>query len=79
MERGKRYAVCDKTFQLYRKQPYKIFFAFIQPLEEVPLEQAKPFNCSGTRLRHAKETKGQDYKVTTEAGQCCDGGNGPCC
>jgi arsenite methyltransferase len=79
MERGKRYAVCDKTFQLYRKEPYKSFFAFIEPLTEITLEQARPFNCSGTRLRHPKETKGQDYDVTTEANQCCDGGNGACC
>ena len=25
MERGKRYAVCDKTFQLYNKAPYRSF------------------------------------------------------
>lgn len=79
MERGKRYAVCDKTFQLYRKEPYKNFFAFIEPLKEIPLNESKPFNCSGTRLRHPKETKGQDYNATTEAGQCCDGGNGAAC
>ncbi len=79
MERGNRYAVCDKTFQLYRKEPYKSFFAFIEPLTEITLQQAKPFNCSGTRLRHPKESKGRDYNVTAEAGQCCDGGNGACC
>ena len=79
MERGKRYAVCDKTFQLYRKEPYQDFFAFVEPLEGIPPEQAKPFNCSGARLRHPKETKGQNYNVTTEGGQRCDGGNGGCC
>jgi arsenite methyltransferase len=79
LERGKRYAVCDKTFQLYRKQPYKDFFAFIEPIKEIPREDAKPFNCSGTRLRHPKETKGQNYNVTTGGVQCCDGGNGGCC
>jgi len=79
MERGRRYAVCDKTYQLYKKEPYRIFFAFIDPLTPIPLEEAKSFDCSGTRLRHAKETKGQDYKATTAASQCCDGGNGSCC
>jgi len=79
MERGKRYAVCDKTFQLYRKEPYKHFFAFIEPLKEIPIEEAKPFDCSSARLRHPKETKGQNYNATTEASQCCDGGNGGCC
>jgi len=79
MERGRRYAVCDKTSQLYRKEPYSQFFAFINPLENVPPETAKPFDCSGMRLRHPKETKGQNYNATVEGSQCFDGGNGSCC
>lgn len=78
MERGKRYAVCDKTYNLYKKAPYREFFEFVDPLVEVPLADAKPFDCSRTTLRHAKETKGQDYNLTTEAtNKCCDGGS--CC
>lgn len=77
MERGKQYAVCDKTYNLYGKHPYREFFEFVDPLTDVPLEQAKPFDCTRTALRHPKETKGQDYKATTEAGSCCDGGG--CC
>jgi SAM-dependent methyltransferase len=79
MERGRRYAVCDKTYQLYKKEPYKTHFAFVDPLAEVPLERAKPFDCSGMRARHPKETKGQNHNVTTEANRCCDGGNGAGC
>jgi ubiquinone/menaquinone biosynthesis C-methylase UbiE len=77
MERGRRYAVCDKTFNLYRKAPYAESFEFVEPLTDIPLEEAKPFDCSRTALRHPKETKGQEYSVTTEAAQCCDGGS--CC
>ena len=77
MERGKRYAVCDKTYNLYRKAPYGSFFEFIEPLEPIPLESAEPFDCARTQLRHPKETKGQEYNATTEASQCCDGGG--CC
>jgi arsenite methyltransferase len=78
MERGKRYAVCDKTYNLYKKLPYRDFFEFVDPIDDVPLEQAKPFNCSRTALRHPKETKGHDYNATTEAkDECCDGGG--CC
>ena len=78
MERGKRYAVCDKTYNLYKKAPYREFFEFVDPLNEIPLADAKPFDCSRTSLRHPKETKGQNYNVTTEANsQCCDGGS--CC
>jgi arsenite methyltransferase len=77
MERGVRYAVCDKTYNLYKKAPYSAFFEFVEPLTEIPLAQAKPFDCSRTSRRHPKETKGQDYRATTEASQCCDGGG--CC
>ena len=77
MERGGRYAVCDKTYNLYRKAPYQEFFEFIEPLTPIPSREAKPFDCSRTAKRHPKETKGQDYKATTEASTCCDGGG--CC
>jgi arsenite methyltransferase len=77
MERGKRYAVCDKTFKLYQSAPYKDHFALIEPLTDIPLAEAKPFNCKTSALRHPKETKGRDYKVTTAASECIDGGN--CC
>jgi len=78
MERGKRYAVCDKTYNLYKKAPYREFFDFVDPIVDVALEQAKPFDCSRTALRHPKEIKGRDYDVTTEIhNKCCDGGS--CC
>jgi arsenite methyltransferase len=78
MERGKRYAVCDKTYNLYKKAPYHEFFEFVDPLVEVPLAEAEPFDCSRTTVRHPKETKGHDYDVTTTPNnQCCDGGS--CC
>jgi arsenite methyltransferase len=78
MQRGKRYAVCDKTYNLYKKPPYRDFFEFVDPIADVPLAEARPFDCSRTAPRHPKETKGQDYDVTTEAqNKCCDGGS--CC
>ena len=77
MERGRRYAVCDKTYNIYRKAPYSAFFELVEPLTSIPVEDAQPFDCSRTSLRHPKETKGQDYNVTTGASQCCDGGS--CC
>ena len=71
MERGRQYAVCDKTFNLYRKTPYAEQFELIEPRGPVALEDAKPFDCSRTALRHPKETKGQDYTTTTGASDCC--------
>ncbi len=78
MERGLRYAVCDKTYNLYRKPPYAAFFEFIDPREPVADEDAKPYDCEKGRLRHPRETKGEDYDATTAASQCCDAG-ADCC
>ena len=77
MERGKCYAVCDKTYNLYKKAPYSDHFSFVDPLTEIPLKDAKPFDCTRTTIRHPKETKGQDYNATTEASNCRDAGD--CC
>ncbi len=77
MERGRRYAVCDKTYNIYKREPYREHFEFVDPREEVPLDQATAFDCSRTALRHPRETKGLDYHVTTEAKACCEPGD--CC
>lgn len=78
MERGRRYAVCDKTFQLYRQEPYRAAFQFVEPRVEIPLAEAAPFDCSRTALRHPKETKGEGYDATTEAAEPCCGPEGCC-
>ena len=78
MERGRRYAVCDKTFRIYGQAPYRDYFDLIEPNEGIPIERAEPFDCSRTTYRHPKETKGLDYDVTTEPkGACCEPGD--CC
>jgi arsenite methyltransferase len=78
MERGRRYAVCDKTYRLYAKAPYEGMFDFVEPLDEIPLEEAEPFDCSRTTLRHPRETKGLDYDATIEATEMCCGPDGCC-
>lgn len=78
-ERGKRYAVCDKTFHLYQQPPYREHFALVEPLRSIPLAEAQPFDCSGTRERHPKESKGQDYHATNAAAECRSGGDGASC
>ncbi|MEM7011872.1 MAG: methyltransferase domain-containing protein [Verrucomicrobiota bacterium] len=83
MDRGKRYAVCEKTYDIYKKAPYADMFEFIDPVEEIAPEDAKLFDCDITRERHPRETKGQNYDVTTDAADCCapssNGANGSCC
>ena len=71
MERGKRYAVCDKTYQLYSKAPYAEFFEFIDPREEIPIDEAETFDSSELRLRHPRSTKGESYDASTNASDCC--------
>ncbi len=77
IKRGQRYAVCDKTYRLYKKPPYAEQFYFIEPREEILYTEAKEFDCSRNSTRHPRETKGMDYKVSTVASDCC-GGTGCC-
>lgn len=77
LRRGQRVAVCDKTFGIYSRAPYAEHFGFVEPLEAVPMDEARAFPCGvGTLLRDPRETKGQDYTLTTD-GAACAGGN--CC
>jgi len=77
MERGRRYAVCGKTFELYGQPPYRDMFALIEPREAIEPEQALPFDCSRTVLRSPRESKGMAYRATTDAQTCC--GPDGCC
>ena len=83
MERGKRYAVCEKTYNLYKRPPYADMFEFVEPHTAVTADDG-PFDCAVTRIRDPRETKGQDYKKTIQIGSgadCCspsDSGGGCC-
>jgi arsenite methyltransferase len=73
LHRGQRMAVCDKTFHLYTdpRSPYHRDLIPIVPQEDIPLESAPEFNCARTALRHPRETKGLDYRVTQVEGSTC--------
>ncbi|GAB4243037.1 MAG: methyltransferase domain-containing protein [Candidatus Methylacidiphilales bacterium] len=78
MQRGVRYAVCDKTYSLFRKPPYAACFEFIDPLTPIPSHKATPFDGQRPARRHPRETKGQEYKASIgDTSQCC--GSGSCC
>lgn len=82
LERGIRTAVCEKTYRIYSQDPYRSHFELVPPRVLIPLEEAPPFPCAADALRrHPKETKGEDYRVTTEARTCGTGDNskGGCC
>ncbi len=80
--RGDRTAVCDKTFGILTNPdgPYAGQFAPVEPLQEIPLAEAKPFDCSRSSVRHPQETKGLDYRATvmSDGSACCDPNSGCC-
>ena len=57
--RGERMAVCDKTFQLYTdsSSPYQSDLISVLPHNEIPLESAQGFNCSGDAVRDPRATR----------------------
>ncbi len=78
LERGERMAVCDKTFQIYSKEPYQQDIIAVEPIENISLDAAKEFDCRRTAKRHPRETKGLEYNLTDLSGEMC-GEGGDCC
>ncbi|MFT5105556.1 MAG: arsenite methyltransferase, partial [Pseudoalteromonas tetraodonis] len=78
MVRGRRYAVCDRTYRTYKSGPFADAFEFIDPRVEVPMSDAEVYDCSVTALRPAAVTKGAVYDATTEASDCCEPSGGCC-
>ncbi len=77
--RGDRMAVCDKTYRLLQREPYGGMFEPIEPLKDIPLETAKPFDCRRSIRRSARESKGVEYRLTSDGESTCRGSNDSCC
>ncbi|MEE9568266.1 MAG: methyltransferase, partial [Candidatus Binatia bacterium] len=77
--RGQRMAVCDKTFHIYKSEPYRKDIELVEPYDDVPLAETSPFDCRRDAVRHPRETKGLEYNLTqtTDAPYC--GPKGNCC
>lgn len=77
LRRGVRTAVCEKTFRILSREPYRSHVEPIEPRVPVSPEEAPPFPCAkGALVRDPRETKGADYLATTgavcsSAGGCC--------
>ncbi|HWP22930.1 MAG TPA: methyltransferase domain-containing protein [Candidatus Binatia bacterium] len=78
LERGARMAVCEKTFEIYSKPPYKDQFILVPPREEIPKDKAGVFDCSRDHRRHPRETKGMEYKATKISERVCGPGSNCC-
>jgi SAM-dependent methyltransferase len=79
LHRGRRMAVCDKTFRIYTREPYAAETVPVPAYEEVPLEEATPFDCSRDAERDPSETKGRDYTITNRSDAGCCGPDGDGC
>lgn len=81
--RGARMSVCEKTFQILAKEPYKESFSPVEPLKEVSLKDARAFDCHIPKIRSPRVTKGESYRETSDASDSCppnDGASpGSCC
>lgn len=77
--RGKRMAVCDKTYHLYQQPPYSADITPISPVQDIPLAQARPFDCRKNAVRDARETKAKppDGLLLLPLSEQC--GPGGCC
>ncbi len=72
--RGQRMAVCDKTYERYRRAPYLDAILPVPPREEITDEQADRYDYKRKDRRDPRETKGQHNDTTTRGkpgGACC--------
>lgn len=80
LRRGVRVAVCEKTFNIYSREPYANHFEPVPPLVASTEGQIHSFPCTnGMLLRDPRETKGNDYRLTTNAKPSACSPNGGCC
>ncbi|MEQ9409417.1 MAG: methyltransferase domain-containing protein [Fuerstiella sp.] len=76
--RGKRMAVCEKTFRIYSSEPYASQITPIAPAADVPPDQAVEFDCHRNQIRDPRETKrGQPLLDVLPGSECC--GETGCC
>lgn len=77
-ERGRRTAVCDKTYRRLREGPGADQMIFLEPARSVPADQAPPYDCSRSAYRHPREMKQPGGEAVSSTGAACTGGSGCC-
>ena len=70
-ERGRRSAVCRKTFELMTREPYRGAFTPVEPSSPIDPADAVPFDCAGTPTRDPRETKRGVRRADVTRGACC--------
>ena len=78
LDRGRRTAVCDKTFHIYTSGPYAEQITPVPPAVDVPLDDAPEYDCHAGAVRSPSETKrGKGELTILPEGDCC--GETECC
>jgi arsenite methyltransferase len=75
MERGRRYAVSEQSYERLQKSPYREFFEFIASSAPAAPE-TRSFDL-GERLEDPNQSKAQEPQASGGMSQCCDGTS--CC
>lgn len=79
LERGKRMAVCEKTFEIYGREPYGDSITLLPPSEPVPANQAADFDCHSGRYRSPAVSKWTRSNLVVLPGEdTCTEGSGCC-
>jgi arsenite methyltransferase len=65
LDRGRRMAVCEKTFAIYTREPYVASITPLPPHEPVAPGRAKPFDCHAGEYRDPRITKGRTSEGLT--------------
>ena len=78
-QRGQRTAVCRKTFQILRQEPYGSAITPVQPLVEIPADDAALFDCTRNERRDPMETKSGIVRADVAPNDDCCGPEGSSC
>jgi arsenite methyltransferase len=86
--RGVRMAVCEKTFRILSRQPYRDHVELVEPAVAIAVESASPFPCSDDpMIREARAQKGtaatrstasDPVKASRSGGTSCGPGSSCC-
>ncbi len=76
--RGVRTAVCAKTYDLLRREPYQGCFVGLPPPDLILLKDAPLFDCNTPLIRDVGITRGERTVVDTSLSDKCDDSKGCC-
>lgn len=79
MERGKRYAMCAKTFGIFSRAPYREHFILVEPATSVPACGAPSWDYKRSALRDPRETKGGSMSASAVVADAPSSAAADCC